>query len=127
MTRPSWMTGELAKPHCAAGTLKKPESSTPRSFFQQQRAPSGRSTCRPSEPKNATSVGRRWPSVELACVALVWRLIFGTPRVRGLAPTAPSRSCLSRQQHLPGVHRVILDRLDVAVEADLELGIATFR
>ena len=34
ITRPLWMTGELANPHCASGTMKKPESSTPKSFFQ---------------------------------------------------------------------------------------------
>jgi hypothetical protein len=32
MTRPLWITGELAKPHCASGTMKKPESSVPNSF-----------------------------------------------------------------------------------------------
>ena len=35
-SRPLWITGELANPHCASGAMKNPESSVPRSFFQRR-------------------------------------------------------------------------------------------
>ncbi len=73
------MIGELANPHCAAGTRKKPESSTPNCCFQSG-LPFMSRACRPSEPRKATMCVPSVASVELAWVALVWRLIAGTPR-----------------------------------------------
>src|SRR5438093_111207 len=53
ITLPSRIIGELAKPHCAEGTAKKPESIGPKSFFQRS-FPSVSKQKRPSEQKIAT-------------------------------------------------------------------------
>ena len=74
------MIGELAKPHCASGTMKKPESRRPKSFFQST-SPVSEYAYRPSEPNIATMCRPSVASVELACVDFGWRLMIGTPVV----------------------------------------------
>ena len=60
-------------------------------------------------------------SVELACVDLVWRLTFGTPAVRGALPEQLA-GVLVEAHHQPAMRGRVLNRRDVAVEADLQLG-----
>src|SRR5688572_20917880 len=72
------MMGELPNSHCAAGTMKKPESSTPRSTFQIC-LPFMSNAKSPSDPSISTMCVPPVASVELACVDFVCRLTFGTP------------------------------------------------
>src|SRR5688572_1357535 len=72
------MTGELAKPHCADFTTKKPESIGPRSFFQRSRPSCALKQNNPSELKIATMLEPSVAGVELQCVALGCRFTVGT-------------------------------------------------
>ena len=80
ITRPLWMIGELANPHCASGTMKKPESRRPKSFFHNT-SPLNEYAYKPSEPNIAMMWRPSVASVELACVDFGCRLMIGTPVV----------------------------------------------
>ena len=75
---PSCSTGELAKPHCAFFTMKKPESSTPK-LRCQSGSPSWSNAYRPSLPKNATTRSPSTAGVDAAWLPFGCRWIAGTP------------------------------------------------
>ncbi len=86
ITLPSWMIGEAAKPHCRPGSLKPPAFRPPSSCCQWI-APSIPRQASPAVGKTTTRCSPSVTGVELAWVALKWRLVSGTPRPTSVSQT----------------------------------------
>ena len=116
------MTGELAKPHSALGTTKKPESSWPE-ILSPEKFPFevvAEQSFRAEERDEVFAVGRGgWIRVAGFRVALA----FGHAFVRGLFPEHAAIA-LVETPDLEGMFAVVVDGFDVAVEADLQIFVA---
>ena len=119
------MIGELANPHCASGAMKNPESSSAEILLPQQLALQvvGVQPFRPEERHQVPAIGRERRA---GVGGLRMALDDGNAGLRRALP-AERAGLLVEAHHHPAMGRGVADRLDVAVEPDLQLRVAACR